>query len=72
MSEEQSMRDVAIPWTLELNCGHEIEVPVVAGSLATMACVREHQSLCHRPARIGLVDTVFAYPMALPRGVANR
>lgn len=72
MTEEESMSDAAMPWTVELDCGHRIEVPVVAGSLATMACVTEHQQYCRRPVRVGLIDTAFGYPVAGPRGVVNR
>lgn len=35
-------------WTVELTCGHRIDVPAVSGALATLACVREHRRLHHR------------------------
>ena len=72
MTEEQPMRAAAVPWTVQLNCGHQIEVPFVPGSLATVACVHEHQLVCRGRPRVGFPDTGFAYPMAIPRGVASR
>jgi len=72
MTKEEWVADPGSAWTVELTCGHEIEVPAVAGSLATMACVTEHERQCHGPARSGLIETGFSYPMAILRGVASR
>jgi hypothetical protein len=72
MIEHESARGAEAQWRVELSCGHQIAVPAVAGALATMACVTEHQKQCRERGRPAVLDSGFAYPMAVPRGVANR
>lgn len=48
MKQEEREGATAGGWTVELACGHRIDVPDVAGALATIACVREHRRSHHR------------------------
>jgi hypothetical protein len=59
-------------WTMELDCGHEIEVPAVAGALTTLACVLEHRQACHGSGSSVSPGIGMEFPLAPLQGVALR
>jgi len=58
-------------WTVELTCGHRIEVPAVPGALATIACVREHRRLHHRIEPDSEVPSGLLFPTTLAVGLVE-
>jgi len=58
--------------TLQLDCGHQIEVPLGVGAPALAAGLVQHRLSCRGIETPGLSLTVSEFPLSIFRGVANR
>jgi hypothetical protein len=59
-------------WTMQLDCGHQIAIPLGATVPALPACVVQHQLSCRGFETAGSPELVSDFFMPMTRGVGFR
>ncbi len=69
---EEHARSSTSNWMIQLDCGHQIELPLGAAVPALPACVVQHQLTCREFDTLRSSEFAASSSMPMVRGVAYR